>query len=386
MSARVAVAPSLLLWAQERSNREVHAYEKKFPAWLEWVEERKTPTIKQVEEIARYSHLPFGIFFLEEPPTVELPIPDYRLGRSGETTPSQDLLDSIDLSVQRQAWFQDHALKIGLDRADITRATETDDPVVVAAAVATELEFTVVDRARLKTRENARNHLRRTFERRGGLAIVTSMVGNDNHRMLDRDEFRGFTLADDLAPLIFVNSSDEPLSGQIFTFLHEYGHVVLRATGVSDEDLTRDATGSGVEKWCNTLAAEVLVPADDLRAQFRADNALRDELDRLARRYMCRTLVVLLKLRQLDLVGAAGFDQAYRDEEEHARAAFEYQRAQNAGGGDFYLNQPFRVGERLSRAVLADVREGGTSYTVAFRILGLRNVDQLNKYATQLGI
>lgn len=386
MSARVAVAPSLLLWAQERSNREVHAYEKKFPAWLEWVEERKTPTIKQVEEIARYSHLPFGIFFLEEPPTVELPIPDYRLGRSGETTPSQDLLDSIDLSVQRQAWFQDHALKIGLDRADITRATETDDPVIVAAAVATELEFTVADRARLKTRENARNHLRRRFEQHGGLAIVTSMVGNDNHRMLDRDEFRGFTLADDLAPLIFVNSSDESLSGQIFTFLHEYGHVVLRATGVSDEDLAHDATGNAVEKWCNTLAAEVLVPADDLRAQFRVENALRDELDRLARRYMCSTLVVLLKLRQFDLVGAAGFDQAYRDEEEHARAAFEYQRAQNAGGGDFYLNQPFRVGERLSRAVLADVREGGTSYTVAFRILGLRNVDQLNKYATQLGI
>ena len=83
MSAQVAVAPSVLLWAQERSRREAGAYEKKFPAWQEWVVETKTPTIRQVEEIARYSHLPFGIFFLEEPPKVELPIPDYRLGRSG---------------------------------------------------------------------------------------------------------------------------------------------------------------------------------------------------------------------------------------------------------------------------------------------------------------
>lgn len=385
MSARVAVAPSVLLWAQGRSKREDDAYEKRFPAWREWVEEKKTPTIKQIEEIARYSHLPFGIFFLEEPPRVELPIPDYRLGRSGdERIPSQDLLDVIDLSIQRQGWFQDYALKLGLENADVARATERDDPVAAAAVAAAELGFTVADRARLGTRENARNHLRRIFEKRGGLAIITSMVGNDNHRMLDREEFRGFTLADDLVPLIFVNSSDDSLSGQTFTFLHEYGHVVLRSTGVSDEDLAHE--GTGVEVWCNTFAAELLVPAGDLRTQFRPDAVLTSELDRLARRYLCSTLVILLKMRQLGLIRAAGFDALYRDEEERAKEAFAYQRAQNASGGDFYANQPFRIGERLSRAVLADVRDGGTSYTEAFRVLGLRNVDQLKKYAGQLGI
>ncbi len=385
MSARVVVAPSVLLWAQGRSKREDDAYKKKFPAWQEWLEEKRAPTIKQVEEIAKYSHLPFGIFFLEEPPKVELPIPDYRLGLSGgEATPSQDLLDVIDLSAQRQAWFQEYVLKIGLDEAEVARATERDDPVAVAAVVAAEMGFSVADRARLRTRENARNHLRRTFEQRGGLAIITSMVGNDNHRMLDRDEFRGFTLADDVVPLIFVNSSEESLSGQIFTFLHEYAHVVLRSTGISDEDFARE--GAGIEAWCNAVAAEVLVPEADLRVQFRSNATLTDELDRLAARYLCSTLVILLKIRKVGLVGAAGFDALYRGEEERAREAFAYQRGQNAGGGDFYANQPFRIGERLSRAVLVDVREGSTSYTEAFRILGLRNVDQLNKYAGQLGI
>ncbi len=385
MSARVAVASSVLVWAQERSKRDADAYEKKFPAWHEWVEEQKAPTIKQVEEIAKYSHLPFGIFFLEAPPKVELPIPDYRLGRSGdEATPSQDLLDVIDLSAQRQGWFQDYALKIGLDEAAVLRATEHDDPVAVAAKVAEELGYAADQRTKLKTREAARNHLRRAFERRGGLAIITSMVGNNNTRMLDRDEFRGFTLSDGLVPLIFVNSSDDSLSGQIFTFLHEYAHVVLRTTGVSDEDLAHE--GAGIEAWCNAVAAEVLVPAADLRVQFRPDAPLTTELDRLSGRYLCSTLVILLKLRELRLVGVTGFDALYRAEEQRALEAFQYQRAQNGGGGDFYLNQPFRIGERLSRAVLADVREGGTSYTDAFRILGLRNTDQLNKYAVQLGL
>jgi Zn-dependent peptidase ImmA (M78 family) len=383
MSARVAVAPSVLRWAQERSKRDDGAYESKFPAWPYWVAGQKEPTIKQVADIASYSHLPFGIFFLDQPPEIELPIPDYRLGREGdEAAPSQDLLDVIDLSVQRQAWFWDHAIKLGLGPASVTRATLEDEPSAVAAAAARELDYTVAGRARM-SRGDARNHLRRRFEERGGLAIFTSMVGNDNHRMLDRGEFRGFTLADEVSPLIFVNSSDESLSGQIFTFLHEYAHVVLRATGISDEDPAAKATG--VEAWCNAVAAEVLVPAADLKEQFRLDVPMVGELDRLSSRYLCSTLVILLKARDLGLVPSTGFDAVYRAEEARAVEAFEYQRAQS-GGGEFYANQPFRIGERLSRAVLSDVREGGTTYTEAFRILGLRNVEQLNKYATHLGI
>ncbi|WP_419817606.1 ImmA/IrrE family metallo-endopeptidase [Glaciibacter flavus] len=384
MSARVSVAPSVLLWAQERGKREANAYEQKFPSWREWLDEKKAPTIKQVEEIAKYSHLPFGIFFLDEPPTVELPIPDYRLGRTGDDAkPSQELIDVIDLSIQRQAWFQDYALKNGIDRAEIVRASESDDPIEIAGLVASELGFTVTDRSRLKTRESARNHLRREIERRGGLVVITSMVGNNNHRMLDRGEFRGFTLADEQAPLIFVNSNDDSRSGQIFTILHEYGHVVLRSSGVSDEDPSHES--SGVEDWCNALAAEVLVPGADLRTQFRPEVALEIELDRLASRYMASSLVILLKLRRLGLMDTAGFDALYRTEEGRAREAFLQQRARS-GGGDFYANQPFRVGERLSRAVIGALREGGVSYTEAFRVLGLRNADQVNEYARQLDI
>ena len=384
MAARVSVAPSVLLWAQERSNRDDGAYELKFAGWQEWVSGRKDPTIKQVEELAKYSHLPFGMFFLAEPPKVILPIPDYRLARPDrDRTPSQDLLDVIDLSALRQAWFRDYAVRVGLDEAGIARATEFDDPVGVAANVADELGFTIDQRARLKTRENARNHLRRKFEQLGGLVIITSMVGNDSHRMLDRAEFRGFTLADDLVPLIFVNSSDDSLSGQIFTFLHEYAHVVLRTTGISDEDLAQ--ASDGIEVWCNAVAAEVLVPAADLQAQFNRDAQLIAELDRLSARYFCSTLVILLKLRQLELLPVAGFDAVYRSEEQRAVDAFRSQREQRSGG-TFWNNQPFRIGERLSRAVISEVRDGGTSYTEAFRVLGLRSADQLSKYAIQLGL
>lgn len=382
MSARVPIAPSVLLWAEQRSQRDEGAYERRFRAWPEWVSGDKPPTIKQVEDLAKFSHLPFGIFFLDEPPIVELPIPDYRAGRAGiEALPSQNLLDVIDLSSQRQAWYREYAITIGIGPASVHHATDQDNPKLVAAIVAKELGYTVDERAKM-TREDARNHLRRSFEQLGGLTVFTSMVGNDATRMLDREEFRGFTLADDIAPFIFVNSSGDSLSGQIFTFLHEYAHVVLRSTGVSDEDFAVD--GSRLESWCNAVASEVLVPAEDLTTQYRRDADLSAELERLSRRYLCSTLVILLKLRELNLVAREGFDRLYRAEEQRATEAFQSRPTHD--GGNFYLNQPFRIGERLSRAVLADVREGGTSYSEAFRLLGLRNVDQLSKYSEQLGV
>jgi len=359
--------------------------QKRFPAWSDWLEERRTPTIKQLEELARYTHLPFGVFFLDAPPVVELPIPDYRLGKHGDRgVPSQELLDVIDASVRRQAWLSEYVSRHELPGAQFERITEEVPPSTAAQSVSMLLGFTVEDRSRLRTRENARNHLRRRFEELGGVALISSMVGNDNHRMLDRNEFRGFTLADPVVPLIFINSSGESLSGQIFTFMHEFGHVLLGRSGVSDEDPKR--SGSAVEDWCNAFASEVLVPASDLLAQYREVQSVPDELDRLSSRYFCSPLVVLLKLRELGMVEATGFEALYAAEEQRSNENYELSRQRGSGGGDFYANQPFRTSERLSRAVLADVREGGTSYTEAFRVLGLRSAEQLRRYAEQLGV
>lgn len=220
MVTRVPVAPSLLTWAKERSGRTDAEFEGHFGSWGSWMQGQTAPTLRQVEEIARYSHLPFGIFFLSEPPQVELPIPDYRLGTSGQADqPSQDLLDVIDSSVRRQQWFREYAERHDIGAARIEH-WDGSPPRVVARRVDRELGFTVNHRVGM-SRADARNHLRRHFEALGGLPVFTSMVGNNTHRPLDRQEFRGFTLADDIAPLIFVNTHDDTLSGlSIRTFEH----------------------------------------------------------------------------------------------------------------------------------------------------------------------
>ena len=54
------------------------------------------------------------------------------------------------------------------------------------------------------------------MEHAGILLVVNGVVGNDTSRRLDPDEFRGFALVDEYAPLIFVNNADFK-AAQMFT-------------------------------------------------------------------------------------------------------------------------------------------------------------------------
>lgn len=163
------------------------------------------------------------------------------------------------------------------------------------------------------------------------------MVENNTHRLLDPDEFRGFALVDSLAPLVFVNTR-QTLNGQIFTLAHEYAHVWLGQGGVSLEDLKWEPQGQ-VERWCNDVASEFLVPRAALAAGFAnvRDLALTEQLDRLSRVFKCGTLVILQAIHRHELRLFSDFDAEYQTEK---RRLFELAKDKVGGGGDHYNNQP----------------------------------------------
>ncbi len=379
----VSVRTPVLEWAQHRSGRDDEDMRTKFANWDRWLAEDARPSFSDVEDIAAFTRVPVGYLFLQEPPVEELPIPDFRVGRGVSVSHSDDLLETIYLNQRRQAWYEDYLLES--DEADGLGfvGSAQNLPVTEAAGLITEaLGYGLRERESIRTIDGARSYLISAFEELGGLVVLNSMVGNNTHRMLDIEEFRGFTLHSLIAPLVFVNARDTK-RGQVFSLLHEFAHVWRGESGVSYGGEPLRGRATEVERWCDAVAAEIAVPHGDLRVNFDRGAELIEELDRLADRYRCSTLVILLRLRQTGLLREEGFSSTY-DAEVERLMTFLGGRA-NAGGGDFYNNQPFRIGRTLSRALIRAARSDRIPMTEAARLMGFRSVPMIDQYASRLG-
>ena len=141
------------------------------------------------------------------------------------------------------------------------------------------------------TWQEAVGELRRRIESLGIMAVINGVVGNNTHRKLDVEEFRGFALTDRHAPLIFVNGADAK-SAQMFTLAHELAHVWLGPEGESISGFEGIFPGdSRIEKFCDQAAAEFLVPARELRERWRDVKNTRDPFEQIARQFKVSPIV-----------------------------------------------------------------------------------------------
>ena len=378
---RVEVEPALLRWARERAGLSVDALAARFPKAGAWERGEARPTLRQIERFAKATFTPVGFLFLEEPPVERVPIPDFRtVAGLAPVRPSAGLLDTVYLCQQRQAWYRDFARSEGATPpAFVGSARVVDDVVSTAAEVRRVLGVDLERRRRLPTWTDALRLFMRQADEAGVLTMVSGVVGGNNRRPLDPDEFRGFTLADPAAaaPLVFVNGADTR-AAQMFTLAHELAHVWLGRSGVSDAGAV-EVPNQAVERWCSRMAAEVLLPLGVLRETYDRDADPRRETARLARLFKVSTLVVLRRIHDAGGLTRSAFRAAYDAELGRLRAA-------SAGGGDFYLTLGARVGRRFARAVVTSTLEGRTSFTESFRLLGFRRMATFNRLAGHLGI
>ncbi len=379
---RVEVRPEMLVWARTRARLNQGDLVKKFPAIAAWEDGSKQPTLKQLESFASATHVPVGYLFLTEPPAEPLPVPDFRtMGDQQIEDPTPDLLDTIYQCQQRQEWYRDYARLHRENSVEVVGSMTVNDNVVDAAATLREaLDFGTNQRG--SSWSHAFRELVEAADQLGVLVMVNGVVGSNTHRKLDPQEFRGFALSDDLAPVVFVNGADTK-AAQIFTLAHELAHIWIGESALSDVDIFRSAAND-IERWCNQVAAELLLPIADL-ANYSLDTAnVTEAIEQLARTYTVSTLVALRRLHEARLLTFDQYRQEYESEFERVLAFIRDQ--DRPSGGSFYNTQPVRVSKRFARALIESTLEGQTLRRDAFQMLGFKKASTFDELAHRLGV
>jgi len=373
---QVTVSRPVLRWALERS-RSPKAVERKFPKLSVWLKGESRPTLRQLEAFAKATSTPLGYLFLSEPPEERLPIPFFRtLSDKPLSPPSPQLLETIQTTERRQAWMREYLSEQGYEPLSFVRSVRiTDNPENIARKIRVTLGFPEGWARYHPTWTSALGELQQKAEDVGILVVGSSIVGNNTRRKLDLAEFRGFILIDEYAPLVFINRTDAK-AAQMFTLTHELAHIWLGRSAVFDLREMQPAKEE-TEILCDMVAAELLVPAAELRQAWSSILREVEPFQAIARRFKVSELVAARRALDLRLITRDEFLDFYRSYQERERHITKGQVKRN-----FYATQNLRLGRRFAETVVRAVKEGKIFYRDAYRLTGLygRTFEQYAKF------
>ncbi len=301
------------------------------------------------------------------------------MGDTAIRHPSPSLLDTIYQCQNRQDWYKEEARSLGEPPLEFIGCLDTSVDVSTAGALLRNaLAFDIEERRQSPTWTEALRQFINQADALGILVMVSSIVGSNTIRRLDPKEFRGFALSDSWAPLVFINGADTK-AAQMFTLAHEIAHLWIGESGISDSHMTAN-TDHAIERWCNNVAAELLVPSQMILHEFDPHAKLMVETKRLARRFKVSTLVALRRIHDTGCISWDEFRAAFQEESRRL------QEIPRSSGGSPINNVSARAGKRLARSLIVSVLEGRTTYSEAFRLLGLKKLSTFERIVESLGV
>lgn len=381
-TVNVNIQPSVMEWAWEQSGEEMLGEEmtRKIKNWLEGT---KTPTFRQIEELSKKSHIPLGYFFLQAPPDENVSLIEYRTVDSIKLEkPSRDLIDKISEMDRIQDWMRTYRRENGMEPLGIVGcAKDTKDACDVVDMMRDELGLDYKWFEEFDSSRELFKYVRDRLEECGVIVMMSGIVGENTHRPLDVDEFRAFAMADEWAPLIFINAADSE-GAKLFSLLHEAAHICMGENDLYNDMGQKEIRESRrLEEVCNAAAAELLVPVKEFSKNWNEN--LKDVFDKvtdLARHFHCSQVVVARKALDYHEIDRTCYDEIA------ARAYENYRKMkeQRGSGGNYYNTKGSRLDGAFVRALCESIATGRTSYTEAYRLTST-NAGTFPKVAAHFG-
>jgi len=376
------IQQDLLLWAIDRANTSIdmlsHKLQLKEEKIKKWINGEDNPTFKQAQKLAKILQIPFGYLFLSQIPQEKLPLPDFRTIKDKPTynmTPIfKELLYDLD---RKQRWLRDYTLENGGEALSFVGSFSIQSSQSrVVEDMRKKLNWN--DTFRSSSKENYISKISINAERLGISIMRSSYLGANTQKSLRVDEFRGLAISDEYAPLIFVNTSDTK-SAQIFTLAHELAHLWIGESAISDLDKFINFDNQ-VEKFCNEISAELLMPKSDFVALWDRHTSIRENTNMLSDRYLVSPIMIAKKAYDLRYISYDEYSNFYEKQVERWKEI----KKNKKSSGDYYRTTDTRLGKNFSQSVVSSALEGKLLYRDAIRLLNMKEMNTFDKYVKKM--
>lgn len=376
------VNPEILIWARKTAGLDLEAAAQKIGlnaargisgadrlAALEAGD--GSPSTTLLQRMSQQYRRPLLTFYMATRPEPAEVGQDFRtLPDAGD--PSNILLAALLRDVKaRQSLVRD-TLEDSDDVVEVAlvgAAAAINQPDLLAAALVAAISF---DREMYRSCDTAMaafTYLRALVERKG---IFVLLAGDCGHwsTAIDVSVFRGFAIADPLAPFIVVNDQDAK-AAWCFTLLHELAHLLLGETGVSG-----GPPQAGIEQLCNDTAAAVLLDAAEV-ADLPLNGSAADiaQIDTLAANARVSRSMIAYQLFRLGRINFGRWEVLRDQFRAEWLANKEKERERNRakdGGPNPYIVRRHRLGPALLAIARQGIAEGTLTPTRAARMLGVK--------------
>ena len=374
-----ATNPAVLKWARERSGFSLDELASKMNRdageLRKWESGESSPPYGALEDLAyKYLKVPLAIFFFPSPPKVDDPVgkfrrlPEYELERF-----SPDTIQKIRLAQAYQSSLEELFEDNPPERMiHVDLGPENYSSNVFAEKVRNYLGITLSQQFSFRGTDQAFKAWRHALENSGVFTFKDSF----SDRFLS-----GFCLVHEEYPVVMINNSNS-FTRQIFTLIHELGHILYGVNGVTDinEDYFKFLTSKEkrIEIHCNQFAAEVLVPAKRFEREIPVfEEKGPESISELAAKYSVSREVILRRFLDFGLIDDNYYSAlAEKWNEEYLRSK------EGPSGGNWYRTKLAYLGEGFSQTVLDNYRKGKFDTTAVASHLNIKakNVKKFESY------
>ena len=317
-------------------------------------------TFKQLQNLSLFFKIPFGYFFYNQVPERNKISAEFRtIGNKKKQVFSKNLKDVLLDMDYKKNWMSDYRKKNGYEKFAFNNYLCLNEGFDTNIEKIRDLLALDVEWYRNLDGSNSTfDFLKRRIESLGILVMESSVVGNNQNRKIDINDFRGFALSDEYTPLIFINNNDKN-EARCFTLMHE----VLHLLNESKDDIFVNIDND-VEKKINKYVAEILIPFSILRVKTANVNEIDPVfVKKMAAYFKVSIYAMAVRMLNFNIISKDFFDDLIDGINNYIN---------KTGGGNYYANLELKTSTVFSNAVFESVYSNKITFTQGYKLLGLR--------------